>query len=68
MSKIREFIFKNDKGEEKKVEALSLKRAIKSVQTHFKDKFINGEWISKKGQEMTGIFKIPMGRKKKMGK
>jgi len=68
MSKKREFIFKNDKGEEQKVESLSLKRAIKSAQTHFKDKFIFGEWISKKGQEMTGIFKIPMGRKKKLGR
>ena len=68
MSKLREFIFKNDKGEEQKVESLSLKRAIKSVQTHFKDKIIFGEWISKKGEEMIAFFKIPVGRKKKLNR
>ena len=68
MSKLREFIFKNDKGEEKKVEAMSLKRAIKSVQTNFKEKIISGEWISKRGIEMTGFFKIPLGRKKKLSR
>ena len=41
MSKMREFLFKNDKGDEKKVESISLKKAIKSAQSHFKDKIIS---------------------------
>ncbi len=68
MSKMREFLFKNDKGDEKKVESISLKKAIKSAQSHFKDKIIQGEWISKKGEEMIAFFKIPIGRKKKLNR
>ena len=40
MSKIREFYFWNEGGQEEKTEQLSLKRAVKSIQSKFKDKFI----------------------------
>ena len=39
-------------GDEKEKEAISLKKAIMSVQSDFKDKMISVEYISKKGKEM----------------
>ena len=38
MAKMRLFKFWNEKGDEKEREAVSLKKAIRSVQTEFKDK------------------------------
>ena len=52
MSKMRLFKFWNDKGDEKEKEAISLKKAIMSVQSDFKDAKIAVEYISKKGKEM----------------
>ena len=63
MAKMRIFKFWNEAGEEKEKEALSLKKAIMSVQSDFKDKMISVEYISKKGKEMCHSIFIPIGRK-----
>ena len=63
MPKMRKFLFWNEAGEEKEKEALSLKKAIMSVQSDFKDKMISVEYISKKGKEMCHGVLIPIGRK-----
>ena len=60
---MRVFKFWNEAGEEKEKEALSLKKAIMSVQSDFKDKMISVEYISKKGKEMCHSIVIPIGRK-----
>ena len=60
---MRLFKFWNEKGEEKEKEAMSLKKAIMSVQSDFKDKMISVEYISKKGKEMCHSVIIPIGRK-----
>ena len=41
MAKMRIFKFWNEAGDEKEKEAMSLKKAVMSVQGDFKDKFIN---------------------------
>ena len=63
MAKMRKFLFWNEAGEEKEKEALSLKKAIMSVQGDYKDRFISVEYISKKGKEMCHGVMIPIGRK-----
>ena len=63
MAKMRKFLFWNESGEEKEKEALSLKKAVMSVQSDFKDKMISVEYISKKGKEMCHSIVIPIGRK-----
>ena len=63
MAKMRLFKFWNADGVEKEKEALSLKKAIMSVQSDFKDKIISVEYISKKGKEMCHGVMIPIGRK-----
>ena len=63
MAKMRLFKFWNEKGDEKEKEAMSLKKAIMSVQSDFKDKMISVEYISKKGKEMCHSVIIPIGRK-----
>ena len=63
MAKMRLFKFWNADGVEKEKEALSLKKAIMSVQSDFKDKMISVEYISKKGKEMCHSVIIPIGRK-----
>ena len=60
---MRIFKFWNEAGEEKEKEALSLKKAIMSVQSDFKDRMISVEYISKKGKKITSSVRIPMGRK-----
>ena len=60
---MRIFKFWNEAGDEKEKEALSLKKAIMSVQSDFKDKMISVEYISKKGKEMCHSIVIPIGRK-----
>ena len=47
----------------KKKKQISLKKAIMSVQSDFKDKMISVEYISKKGKEMCHSIFIPIGRK-----
>ena len=63
MAKMRLFKFWNANGDEKEKEAMSLKKAIMSVQSDFKDKMISVEYISKKGKEMCHSVIIPIGRK-----
>ena len=60
---MRVFKFWNEAGEEKEVEKMSLKKAIMSVQSNFKDNVISVEYISKKGKEMCHGVLIPIGRK-----
>ena len=63
MSKMRMFKFWNEAGDEKENESMSLKKAIKSVQNDFKDKFIGVEYISKKGKKIIDSVRIPIGRR-----
>ena len=63
MAKMRIFKFWNEAGEEKEKEAMSLKKAIMSVQGDFKDDIIGVEFISKKGKKIETSVKIPIGRK-----
>lgn len=63
MAKMRIFKFWNEAGDEKEKEAMSLKKAVMSVQGDFKDKFIGVEYMSKKGKQIIDSVKIPMGRK-----
>ena len=60
---MRIFKFWNEAGEEKETEQLSLKKAIMSVQSNFKDSMIAVEYISKKGKQMCHNVMIPIGRK-----
>ena len=63
MAKMRLFKFWNEAGDEKETEQISLKKAIMSVQSNFKDKMISVEYITKKGKKIAQSVKIPMGRK-----
>ena len=65
---MRIFEFWNSTGTEEKTEQLSLKRAVKLIQSKFKDRFIGVKYISKKGYEITETIKLPWGRKKKLSK
>lgn len=65
---MRKFLFWNENGDEKEVEKLSLKTAVRSVQSDFKDKFIGVEYISKKGKQISETIQLPWGRKKKLSK
>ena len=65
MSKMRIFKFWNESGDEKEKEEMSLKKAIMSVQSDFKDRMISVEYISKRGKEMCHSVLIPIGRKVK---
>ena len=57
------FKFWNEAGDEKEKEEMSLKKAVKSVQGDFKDKFIGVEYISKKGKKIIDSVRIPIGRR-----
>ena len=63
MAKMRTYKFWNEAGDEKEKEEMSLKKAVKSVQGDFKDKFIGVEYISKKGKKIIDSVKIPIGRR-----
>ena len=63
MAKMRIFKFWNEAGDEKEKEAMSLKKAVMSVQGDFKDERIGVEFITKKGNKIQTSVKIPMGRK-----
>ena len=60
---MRIFKFWNENGDEKEKEALSLKKAVMSVQGDYKDKVIGVEYVSKKGKQISTSIKIPIGRK-----
>ena len=68
MGKNREFYFWNEGGQVEKTEQMSLTRAVKSVQSKFKDKFIGVEYISKKGKQISETIKLPWGRTKKLSR
>ena len=55
--------FWNENGDEKEKEAMSLKKAVMSVQGDYKDRFISVEYVSKKGKQISQSVEIPMGRK-----
>ena len=63
MAKMRKFLFWNESRDEKEKEALSLKKAVMSVQGDYKDRFISVEYITKKGKKIAQSVEIPMGRK-----
>jgi len=63
MAKMRKFLFWNEAGDEHEREAVSLKKAVRSVQSEYKDNMISVEYISKKGKEMCHSILIPIGRK-----
>jgi hypothetical protein len=63
MSKMRLYKFWNENGDEKEKEAMSLKKAVMSVQGDYKDRFISVEYVSKKGKQISQSVEIPMGRK-----
>ena len=63
MAKMRKFLFWNESGDEKEKEALSLKKAVMSVQGDYKDRFISVEYITKKNKKIAQSVEIPMGRK-----
>ena len=67
MPKMRTFKI-NDGTEVKEVEALSYKKAVKSFQGSSKAKMVTIEWTTKAGEEFVKTQKLPLGRKKKLGR
>ena len=68
MAKMRKYSFWNDKGDDKEVEKLSFKTAVKSIQEEFKNQLVGFEYISKKGKKIISSIQLPLGRKKKLGR
>ena len=68
MAKMRKYSFWNDKGDEKEVEKLSFKTAVKSIQEEFKNQLVGFEYISNKGKKIISSIQLPLGRKKKLGR
>ena len=64
---MRTFKF-NDGQEVKDVEALSFKKAVKSFQGSSKAKMVTIEWTTKNGEVFVKEQKLPLGRKKKLGR
>ena len=67
MPKMRKFKF-DDGKETKEVEALSFKKAVKSFQGNSKAKMVTIEWTTKSGEVFVKEQKLPIGRKKKLGR
>ena len=68
MAKMRKYSFWNDKGDEKEIEKMSFKTAVKSIQEEFKNQLVGFEYISKKGKKIISSIQLPLGRKKKLGR
>ena len=68
MAKMKKYSFWNDKGDEKEVEKMSFKTAVKSIQEEFKNQLVGFEYISKKGKKIISSIQLPLGRKKKIGR
>ena len=68
MAKMRIFKFWNESGQEEKKENTSFKKAVKSVQENFKNQLVGFEYISKKGKKIVSSIRLPIGRKKKIGR
>ena len=67
MPKMR--IFKiDDRNEIKDVEATSFKKAVKSFQGSSEAKMVTIEWTTKAGEVFVKEQKLPLGRKKKLGR
>ena len=66
MGKMRQFFFWNEAGKEEKIEKMSLKTAVKSIQENFKDRFVGVEYISKKGKQISETIELPWGRHKRL--
>ena len=63
----KEFINGIDTSEPKVIEAMSLKKALKSF--NGKGDFVNVKWVSKKGKNSTKMFKLPyVTRKERKGR
>ena len=67
MPKMRQFKF-NDGTEEKVIDSLSWKKAVKSFQASSKAKMVSMEWVTKKGEVFVKEQKLRLGRQKKIGK
>ena len=65
---MRVFKFWNEAGDEKEVEKMSFKTAVKSIQEEFKNQLVGFEYISKKGKKIVSSIQLPLGRKKKLGR
>ena len=67
MPKMREFKFTNEHDEPiegvETVTETSFKKAVKSIQSKIKDKWVIIEYISKRGKEIRRFVKLPIGRK-----
>ena len=67
MGKMREFKFTNEHDEPiegvETVTETSFKKAVKSIQSKIKDKWVIAEYISKRGKEIRRFVKLPIGRK-----
>ena len=67
MPKMREFKFTNENDEPiegvETVTETSFKKAVKSIQSKIKDKWVIIEYISKRGKEIRKFVKLPIGRK-----
>ena len=68
MAKMRKYLFWNEAGDEKEVEKMSFKTAVKSIQEEFKNQLVGFEYISKKGKKIVSSIQLPLGRKKKLGR
>ena len=68
MGKNREFYFWNEGGQEEKTEQMSLTKAVKSIQSKFKDRIVGVEYISKKGKQISESIELPWGRSKKLSR
>ena len=67
MSKMREFKIISG-TEEKVIESTSFKKALKSYQRDSKAKMVTIEWETKKGKSFVKEQKLPIGRKKNIGR
>ena len=56
MAKMRKYKFWNENGDEKEVEKMSFKTAVKSIQEDYKDQLLDVEYITKKGKKMLNLF------------
>ena len=68
MAKMRIFKFWTESGQEEEKESMSFKKAVKSVQENFKNQLVGFEYISKKGKKIVSSIRLPIGRKKKIGR
>ena len=68
MAKMRIFKFWNESGQEEEKESMSFKKAVKSIQENFKNQLVGFEYISKKGKKIVSSIRLPIGRKKKIGR